>query len=61
MSSFSVYLLSFALSIWAVTIGKKQIKVWIVPVLGWMVLVIDILVPVISFTAGVMDGMKAAG
>lgn len=61
MSSFSVYLLSLALGIWAVTIGKKQIKVWIVPVLGWIVLVIDILVPVISFTAGFMDGMKAAG
>lgn len=61
MSSFSIYLVSLALSIWAVTIGKKQIRVWIVPVLGWTVLAIDILVPVISFAAGFVDGMKAAG
>lgn len=61
MSSFSIYLVSLALSIWAVTIGKKQIKIWIVPVLGWIVLAIDILVPVISFAAGFVDGMKSAG
>ncbi len=61
MSSFSIYLVSLALSIWAVTIGKKQIKVWIVPVLGWTVLAIDILVPVISFVSGFVDGMKSAG
>ncbi len=61
MSYFFIYLLSLALGIWAVTLGKKQIKVWIVPVLGWIVLAIDILVPVISFAAGFVDGIKAAG
>ncbi|MDF2934766.1 MAG: hypothetical protein K0Q90_139 [Paenibacillaceae bacterium] len=59
--SVTIYFLSLIISIWAVTAGKKRFNSRAIPVLGWIVLTINILVPVISFTAGVIDGMKAAG